>query len=107
VFRRINELLFADSEKKFRSNLVLHHVAAEVFIGRWIISNATINHSLCLVFRVPGWDGKSDVFMDGFDYLKDLGSFKDIPEFVVKLNKGSFLPFYLPLKNMSTQTELD
>ena len=95
VVRRINELLFADSEKKFRSNLVLHHVAAEVFIGRWIISDATIDRSLCSVFRIPSWDGKSDVFMDGFDYLEDLGSFKDIPEFVVKLNRGSFLPFYL------------
>ena len=84
---RINELLFADSERKFSGSLVLHHVAAEVFIGRWIICDATIDSSLCSVFKIPNWDGKSDVFMDGFDYLKDLGSFRDIPKFVVKLNE--------------------
>jgi len=93
--QKINELLFTNSKRKFRSNLLLYHVAAEVFIERWVISDATIDKSLCSVFRISSWDGKSDVFMDGFDYLEDLGSFKDIPEFVVKLNKGSFLPFYL------------
>ena len=93
--RKINDLLFADSKNKFRSSWILHHVAAEVFIDRWIISDATIDKSLCSVFRISEWDGKSDVFMDGFEYLEDLGSFKDIPEFVVRLSKGSFLPFYL------------
>ncbi len=33
--------------------------------------------------------------MDGFDYLEDLGSFVDIPKFIVRLSRGSFLPLYL------------
>lgn len=95
--RRINELLFTNSKKKFRGGFILHHVAAEVFIERWIIADATIDKSLCSVFEVSSWDGKSDVLLGGFDFLEDLGSFKDIPSFVVKLNKGAFLPLYLRL----------
>jgi len=95
TIQRINQLLFAESKKKLKSNWILYHVAAEVFLGRWIVSDATIDKALCSVFRVFDWDGMRDVFMDGFDYLEDLGSFADIPKFIVRLSRGSFLPFYL------------
>ena len=95
VISKINELLFAKSKRKFKKGGILFHVSTEVFLDRWIIADATIDRSLNLIFKIKDWDGETDVLLDGFEYLEDLGSSIDIPEIVIKFSKGSYLPFYL------------
>ena len=94
VVEKINDLFFRESRRKFRG-AELHHVAAEVFLGRWIVADATIDPGLRPVFRPSEWDGESDAYIDGFVFLEDRGAYADVPEAVVRLCSGGGLPLYL------------
>jgi len=94
VVRRINDLLFRESRRKFR-NAELHHVAAEVYLGSWIVADATIDKGLEPVFTSNEWDGERDAYIKGFDFLEDCGVYADVPKAVIEICGGRGLPFYL------------
>ena len=75
--------------------MLLYHMAAEIFLEKWVIADATVDKGLRKVFKVNEWDGVRDVYLDGFEYVDDLGSFRDVPRFVVDASRGKLLPFYL------------
>lgn len=64
---------------------------------RWIVADATVDFELHRVFRVNEWDGVRDIYLGFFEFLDDLGSFRDVPRFVVEASRGRLLPFCLRL----------
>jgi len=92
---KMNKLLFPDSKKKFRGNRTIYHVAAEVYLDRWIIADATIDRGLSKIFDVSEWNGHDDYLLKGFTFLEDLGASEDIPQVVLDVTSGKGLPIYL------------
>ena len=92
---KINELLFSQGRMRFREEMPLYHMAAEIFLERWVIADATVDKGLRKVFEINEWDGTRDVYLSGFEYVDDLGSFRDVPQFVVDASRGKLLPLYL------------
>jgi len=94
VINAINELIFKGERRKFR-NAKLHHVAAEVYLGEWIIADSTIDKGLKPVFQPNEWNGEESVLIKGFDLLKDCGVYADVPREVIEISKGRDLPLFL------------
>ena len=92
---KINELFFSRSKIKFRSNRTMYHVAAEVYLDKWIIADATIDSKLNKVFKVHEWNGRDDYLLEGFTFLEDLGTSKDLLQVVINISKGKGLPIHL------------
>ena len=92
---KMNKLLFPDSKKKFRGNRTIYHVAAEVYLDRWITADATIDRGLSKIFDVSEWNGHDDYLLKGFTFLEDLGTSEDIPQVVLDVTSGKGLPIYL------------
>lgn len=96
VSKKISELLSLRGGS-FKSSREIYHVAAEVYLGKWIVADATVDGALRKVIRPSEWDGKEDVFMKDFEVLEDLGSSADIPPEIIDLEAGRFLPLHLRL----------
>ena len=92
---KINNLLFSKSEKKFRGDRIIYHVAAEVYLDKWIVADATIDSKLNKVFDVHEWNGKDDYLLKGFTFLEDLGTSNDVPKLVLDVTSGKGLPVHL------------
>ncbi|MHA1470496.1 MAG: transglutaminase-like domain-containing protein [Candidatus Asgardarchaeia archaeon] len=92
---KINNLLFSKSKKKFRGDRIIYHVAAEVYLDKWIVADATIDSKLNKVFDVHEWNGRDDYLLKGFTFLEDLGTSKDVPKLVLDVTSGKGLPVHL------------
>lgn len=96
VSKKISELLSL-RRGSFKDSREIYHVAAEVYLGKWIVADATVDSALSKVIKPSEWDGKEDALMEDFEVLEDLGSSADIPPEIIELETGRFLPLHLRL----------
>jgi transglutaminase-like putative cysteine protease len=94
TINKINETLFKDTKRKFHST-ELYHVAAEVYLGTWLVADATIDKALEPIFVSNEWIGKTHALIKGFDFLEDYGVFSDVPKIAIDANKMRKLPIYI------------
>ncbi len=94
VIKAINELLFKERRHKFR-NAELHHVAAEIYLGKWIVTDSTIDKDLKPIFQPNEWNGEENALIRGFDFIRDRGVYVDVPRDLIEISKGKALPTYL------------
>jgi hypothetical protein len=86
--------LFKDAKRRFRS-IELYHVAAEVYLGSWLVADATIDKALEPIFVSNEWTGKIHALIKGFDFLEDYGVSSDVPKIAIDARKRRKLPIYM------------
>ncbi|MEM2917163.1 MAG: transglutaminase family protein [Candidatus Bathyarchaeia archaeon] len=91
---KINETLFKDAKKKFRT-AELYHVAAEVYLGSWLIADATIDKALEPIFVSNTWTGNKHALINGFDLLEDFGTSSDVPKIAIETSTSQNQPIYI------------
>ena len=95
--------------EKMGTDLFVYHGYAELLLdGRWVKATPAFNQALCDKFRVKPleWDGREDSVFHEFDqdhrrhmeYLRDHGSFADVPVEVIRAAFREVYPDFYALK---------
>jgi transglutaminase-like putative cysteine protease len=103
-----NHLTTPQLTKKMGTDLFVFHGYAELCLeGKWVKATPAFNLALCEKFRVKPleFDGREDSIFHPFDadnrrhmeYLRDRGSFADVPAETIKRVFGETYPEYFNL----------
>ena len=98
-----NHLTTPRLRERMGSDVFIYHGFAELFLeGKWVKATPVFNKELCQRFRVKPleFDGKEDSIFHPFDaddrrhmeYVKDHGTFADVPAKRIQLEFRSYYP---------------
>lgn len=104
-----NHLTTPRLREKMGTDLFVYHGYAELLLeGAWVKATPAFNQALCDRFRVKPleWDGREDSVFHEFDqdhrrhmeYLRDHGSFADVPVEVIRAAFREVYPDFYALK---------
>ena len=109
-----NHLTTPRLREKMGTDLFVYHGYAELLLdGRWVKATPAFNQALCDKFRVKPleWDGREDSVFHEFDednrrhmeYLKDHGTFADIPVERIRKAFREVYPDFYELKDAAAR----
>ena len=109
-----NHLTTPRLREKMGTDLFVYHGYAELLLdGRWVKATPAFNQALCDKFRVKPleWDGREDSVFHEFDednrrhmeYLKDHGTFADVPVERIRKAFREVYPDFYDLKDAAAK----